>query len=229
MDEESEHEGALRVVTLASGNETAALIGLLEGITAELSWQPGSQLRDDAGQAVHFAARGDGALAGGLQLVPASACDVLPCERVWPDHRLPRRAQTAHISILAVCREFRGTADLLWPLCVAMWRYCAAHGILDISLEATPKVYALYRRLGWPLEVVGDLRPHWGEDCLLCKMGVAEVAGAMVVRATRSASYRGIVGMMSQFQEPLSRCHAGTAFPLPWTRASGIVGDTGGH
>lgn len=197
----------LSVSSLSAFRETDALIGLLEEIAAELSWQPGEQLRDYASQAVHFAAYIDGALAGGLQLVPASACAVLPCERVWPDARLPRREQTAHISVPAVWREYRGGAGLLWPLCVAMWRYCAERGVLDISLETTPKVYALYRRLGWPLEVVGDLRPHWGEDCLLCKMGVAEVAGAMVIRAPRSPAYREIVGMMSRAQEAPASCH----------------------
>jgi ribosomal protein S18 acetylase RimI-like enzyme len=193
---DGEHGG--RAVSLCGADEAAGLIGLLEGIAAELSWQPGDQLRAYAGLAVHFAAYVDGALAGGLQLVPALACDILPCERVWPDVRLPRRERTAHISILAVRREYRGNAGLLWPLAVALWRHCAASGIANVSLEATPNTYRAYRRLGWPLEVVGDLRPHWGEDCLLCRMGVAEVAGNLLLRATRSATYRRIVARMGQ-------------------------------
>ena len=186
-----------RVVRLTRPSEVESLLALLEEIAAELSWQPDDQLRDHAGRSIHFAAYVDDALAGGLQLVPASA-GLLPCERVWPDVRLPRRAETAHISILAVRREYRGAAGLLWPLGVALWRHCAAAGVLSVTLEATPKVYHLYRRLGWPLEVVGDLRPHWGEDCLLCRMGVAEVAGSLLLRATRSGTYRQIVGMMSR-------------------------------
>jgi len=190
------------VVQLCGTDETARLIDVLEEIAAELSWQPGKQLHNYRAQAVHFAAYVDGVLAGGLQLVPAPLCDVLPCELVWPDVRLPRRAQTAHISVLAVRREYRGTAELLWPLCVAMWRYCAAHDIADISLEVTPKTFRLYRRLGWPLEIVGDLRPHWGEECCyLCRMGTADVAGAMLLRTLRSAAYRDIVGMMSRPSE----------------------------
>lgn len=138
-----------------------------------------------------------------MQLVPAARCRTLPCELVWPEVRLPRRAQTAHISILALRKEYRGTADLLWPLCVAMWRHCAAHRIADISLEVTPDLYRLYLRLGWPLEIVGDLRPHWGEDrCYLCRMGTADVAGAMLLRTLRSAEYRDIVGLMSRPWEP---------------------------
>lgn len=177
--------------------EASLLVAMLEQIAAELSWQPGEQLRNYVAEAVHFAAYIDGALAGGLQLVPAAGCITLPWERVWPDVRLPRRNETAHISILAVKREYRGTGGLLWPLCAAMWRYCVARRIADISLEVTPDTYRLYRRLGWPLEIVGDLRTHWGEDCYLCRMGVAEVAGAMLMKAPRSTVYRDVVAMMS--------------------------------
>ncbi len=185
-------------VKLCTPTEAVHLVGLLEQIAAELSWQPGQQLRSYAPQAVHFAAYAGGLLAGGMQLVPAALCTTLPCELVWPEVKLPRRAETAHISIMALCREQRGTAKLLWPLCIAMWRYCAANGITDISLEVTPKLYQLYKRLGWPLEIVGDLRLHWGEPCLLCRMGAVDVAGAMVIKATRSPAYRSIVAMMSQ-------------------------------
>ena len=186
-------------VRQCGADEAARLVGLLERIAADLTWQPSGQLRNYEAQAVHFAAYVGGVLAGGMQLVPAALCHTLPCELVWPEVRLPRRAETAHISILAVKKEYRGTAQLLWPLCVAMWRYCAAHRIADISLEVTPDLYRLYLRLGWPLEIVGDLRPHWGEDrCYLCRMGTADVAGAMLLRTLRSAEYRDIVGLMSR-------------------------------
>ncbi len=193
-----EEEPQNTAVQVCDSNECDRLIVMLEQIAAELMWQPGEQLRAYAPAAVHFAAYAGGALAGGLQLVPASLCETLPCELVWPEVRLPRRTETAHISIMALRREYRGTAHLLWPLCVAMWRYCAAHHIADISLEVTPDLYRLYRRLGWPLEIVGSLRPHWGEDCFLCRMGAAEVAGDMVIRAMRSRSYRRIVGLMTR-------------------------------
>lgn len=182
-------------------DESGTVIELLEEIAAELCWQPGRQLRDYQTQAVHFAAYAGGVLAGGLQLVPASLGETLPCERVWPEVRLPRRADTAHIAIMALRREHRGTAGLLWPLCIALWRYCAVNHIADISLEVTPHLYRLYRRLGWPLEVVGELRPHWGEGCYLCRMGTLDVAGAMMTRAMRASSYRGIVALMSRPEE----------------------------
>ena len=57
-----------------------------------------------------------------------------------------------------------------------LWRSCEAQGITELWLEATPPTLAVYRRLGFPLKVVGELRTHWGEDCYLCRMGVAEVA-----------------------------------------------------
>ena len=188
-----------KAVQVYDTSDGAQLIGLLEGIASELSWQPGEQLRKYQAQAVHFTASVDGVLAGGLQLVPASLCKTLPCELVWPDVCLPQRMETAHISVLAIQREYRGGGRLLWPLCIAMWRYCVDNAIADISLEVTPKTYALYKRLGWPLEIIGDLRQHWGEDyCYLCRMGVAEVAGAMLMKAPRSDLYRSIVGLMSQ-------------------------------
>ena len=193
---EQQTERAL--IKLCLPEEAIHLVDLLEQIAAELSWQPGQQMRAYASQAVHFAAYADGILAGGMQLVPAMLCEMLPCELVWPDVHLPQRAQTAHISIMALCQEYRGTAKLLWPLCVAMWRYCAVNGITSISLEVTPKLFHLYKRLGWPLEIIGDLRLHWGEPCLLCRMGTVDVAGAMVLKATRSQTYQAIVAMMSQ-------------------------------
>ena len=190
-------------VRQCTAKEAGQLIGLLEEIAAELTWQPGEQLRSCASAAVHFAAYVDGTLAGGLQLVPATRCQTLPCELVWPEVRLPNRADTAHISVMAVRREYRGSAGLMWPLCVAMWRYCVAQRITDITLEVTPKTYHLYKRLGWPLEIVGDLRPHWGDDlCYLCRMEAARVAGAMLLKAPRSAVYRDIVGLMSLPWEP---------------------------
>ncbi len=193
---ENQQQGA--VVQTCGMDEAVQLIELLEQIAADLSWQPGQQLREYQAQAVHFAAYADGVLAGGMQLVPATLSQTLPCELVWPEVTLPRRDLTAHIAIMALRPEHRGTAGLLWPLCIAMWRYCASHGLTDISLEVTPDLYRLYRRLGWPLEIVGSLRPHWGEDtCYLCRMGVAEVAGEMMIRATHAPSYRGIVSLMS--------------------------------
>lgn len=208
------------LVQICGDEEAGQLVGQLETVAAELSWQPGSQLRSYAASAIHFAAYVDGVLAGGLQLVPSALSETLPCELVWPEVRLPNRAETAHISIMAVRREYRGSAGLMWPLCVAMWRYCVAQRITDITLEVTPKTYLLYKRLGWPLEIVGELRPHWGDDlCYLCRMEAAQVAGAMLLKAPRSAAYRDIVSLMSRpWDAPVP-----ARLPLQPAAASGIV------
>ena len=215
---EDKHRDAC--VQVCDTTESAQLLDVLEGIAAELSWQPGQQLRAYASMAIHFAAYVNGVLAGGLQLVPSALCETLPCELVWPEVSLPSRARTAHISIMAVRREYRGAAGLMWPLCVAMWRYCVAQRITDITLEVTPKTYLLYKRLGWPLEIIGDLRPHWGDDlCYLCRMEAAQVAGAMLLKAPRSAAYRDIVGLMSQpWDAPVP-----ARLPLQPSAASGIL------
>ena len=194
-----EHPCLRAEIRICNGLESAQLVAVLEGIADELAWQSGNQLRSYESTSIHFAAYVDGVLAGGLQLVPSALNQTLPCELVWPEVRLPSRDGTAHISIMAVRREYRGSVGLMWPLCVAMWRYCAAHRITDITLEVTPKTYLLYKRLGWPLEIVGELRPHWGDDlCYLCRMEAVEVAGAMLLKAPRSATYRDIVGLMSR-------------------------------
>ena len=68
-----------------------------------------------------------------------------------------------------------------------------ARGIEAIVIEATPPMLARYRRLGFDLTVIGELRPHWGEDCYLCQADATLVAGAMLRRAVRSPAFRAIV------------------------------------
>ena len=67
-------------------------------------------------------------------------------------------------------------------------------------LEATPSTLRLYRRLGWPLEVVGELRMHWGEECYLCRMDVQEVAAALAAKARKSDTYRVLVEQAHQLR-----------------------------
>jgi hypothetical protein len=74
-----------------------------------------------------------------------------------------------------------------------MWRWCVGEGIATLSLEVTPRVLPLYRRLGWPLQIRGEARVHWGEECYLCTLGVPEVAEALLRRAGRSPYYRHII------------------------------------
>lgn len=111
---------------------------------------------------------------------------------MWPDADLAG-AVTAHVTILALERPYRGRPGLFGPLCVELWRWCHDRNVAQIVIEATPPTLRLYRRLGWPLEVIGELRPHWGEECYLCRMGVRQVAEALADRAGRSPSYRLLV------------------------------------
>lgn len=64
---------------------------------------------------------------------------------------------------------------------------------MTLFIEVTPRVLPLYHRLGWPLNIVGELRSHWGEDCYLCTLGIPEVAEALLRRAEHSPYYRQIV------------------------------------
>jgi hypothetical protein len=36
--------------------------------------------------------------------------------------------------------------------------------IATLLIEVTPRVLPLYWRLGWPLQIRGELRRHWGEE-----------------------------------------------------------------
>ncbi len=178
-----------RVTRLTQPEEVSELIGLLEGLARDLGWQPGGQLRADREAAFHLAARVDSLTVGGLQVVLGG--QALPFRQVWPDVAAPEAA--AHVTILALHPEWRGRAGLMWPLCVALWRVCKESGVQALLLEATPPTLKVYRRLGFPLEVIGELRMHWGEECHLCRMEMAEVEAVLRGKAERSPAYRKII------------------------------------
>lgn len=180
-----------RVTRLTQPDEVGELIGVLEGLARDLGWRPGGQLRADCGAALHLAARANGRTVGGLQVVFGAAGQTPPHQRVWPDVAAPKAA--AHVTILALHPEWRGRAGLMWPLCVALWRVCKESGVQTLLLEATPPTLRVYRRLGFPLEVIGELRMHWGEECYLCRMGMAEVEAVLRGKAERSPAYRKII------------------------------------
>ena len=167
---------------------------LFEAVSEEQGWQPGAALRDFRPQSVYFALNraDEESFIGGLQLVLPDASGRLPCQAVWPDVQgVPQRS--AHIAILAVEAAYRGTPLLFWHLAVEMWRYGVSHGLTTLFIEVTPRVLPLYRRLGWPLTIVGERRVHWGEACYLCTLGLPEVARVLLEKAEHSAYYRQIV------------------------------------
>ena len=112
---------------------------------------------------------------------------------VWPEVELGDETGAAHVTILALKEAYRGRCGLFWPLCVELWRLCRRQDVRTLLLEATPPTLRLYRRLGWPLEIVGDLRRHWGEDCYLCGMDVRAVAETLTEKALRAETYRDLV------------------------------------
>lgn len=185
--------GAARVVRLTRTDEVESLLSVLEGVACELLWQPGDDLRAWQENTRHLAILIGDTIAGGLQAVCGAASNPLPYRRVWPEVDVIDAAYAAHVTVLALDRKYRGRPDLFGPLCVELWRSCAADGIETIIIEATPATLAVYRRLGWPLEIIGELRRHWGEECYLCRMGVREVAEALSLKARRSPSHRRMV------------------------------------
>jgi ribosomal protein S18 acetylase RimI-like enzyme len=173
-------EDTIRVVRLTSLAEVTRLRAVLERIAAELSWQPGDQLCAYQDTALHLAVRVGRELAGGLQVVMSVGGTGLSYRLVWPEVEATGTA-TAHVTMLALEKQYRGRPGLFGPLCVELWRCCTDRGIEQIVIEATPPTLRLYRRL------------HWGEECYLCAMGVREVADALAEKAERALSYRLLV------------------------------------
>ena len=98
------------------------------------------------------------------------------------------------MTVLALQSRYRNRPSLFWSLCAELWRFLVAEGMEAVILEATPAMLARYCRLGFPLERIGELRLHWGEDCYLCRMDLRMVAGAMLMQAGKSPIYRTHVG-----------------------------------
>ena len=173
--------------------EIERVIQLFEEIAVEQSWQSGNQLRAYPENSVYFALYVNGDLAGALQLVQGNADEGLPCLTVWPELNLLGRADVADVALMALGKDYRGSRKLFWLLCTEMWRYCVRHNINELWIEATPKIIALERRLGWPLQISGDLRLHWGEYCHPCKMSVAEAQQGVGAKAEYSQNYKKIM------------------------------------
>lgn len=183
----------MRAYVPVHGCDAAELIAIFERIADEECWKPADQLRAHVDRSVYFPAECDGQIVGGIQLELDDGSGFWSFQHVWPDAKPENDAVTAHIAVLALIPEVRGRQRLFWMPCLEMWRYCRAHGIVDLWLEATPTTLAIYRRIGWPLEIVGDLAIHWGELCYLCRMGVGEVEAALVRRSETSKTYSELV------------------------------------
>ncbi len=182
--------GGTEVAALTSLCEIEAMVELLEAIAREEGWQPGGQLGAWLQGATYFAVFVEGSLAGGIQLVRPTAGGALPCDQVWPELKSQVCPDCAHIVVFAIRKEYRARPGVLWLPCLEVWRYCRRFGIRELWLEATPSTLRVYRRLGWPLETVGEARLHWGEECVLCRVDLDEAAAAVAERACTSEFYR---------------------------------------
>lgn len=182
-----------RVVCYASQNEAEPLLSFFENIAQEQDWKPSDQLRAYPLTSVSFGLEVDGKLAGGLQLIHGNEIESLPCLTVWPELELQGRTDVADIALLAIDPAQRGKQDLFWLLCVEMWRYCRDNQIDYLWAEVTPANLRLYRRLGWPLQIAGPLREHWGEECYPCCMTLDAAKHEVEIKASKSDFYRRIL------------------------------------
>jgi GNAT superfamily N-acetyltransferase len=179
--------------------DQSAIVQLFEEIAAAEGWQPGDQLRAHIARSTYFGIWDKERLAGGLQLVSPDEAGELPSHLVWPELPVVERGTPVlHAAVLAVLPEYRGHdgGAAFWGLGSALWRYCIQQEVKAIWLEATPKMLRCYRLLGWPLEVIGELRTHWGEPVYPCKLEMRAVAGSLAERALTSTTYRGIIDTM---------------------------------
>lgn len=187
-------EGRIEVVCLTQKDEIGKLVQLFADVAQEQGWQPEEALDAWAQRsqyfALHIKEKGLSFL-GGLQLVLPDGQGRVPSHAVWPE--VPTQTRSAHVAILALEASHRGQTLLFWRLTIEMWRYCVGQGITTLFIEVTPRVLPLYRRLGWPLQIVGEKRMHWGEECYLCTLGIPDVARTLLQKAETSPYYHEII------------------------------------
>lgn len=181
------------ITRLDHPSEQSPLIALFAQIVEEQSWQPHNQLYAYPLSSVYFEVKVEGVLAGGLQLVRSGSSEGLPCLTVWPELALQDRSDVADVALFAVAKPYRGKSHLFWRTLVEAWRYSDAHMITELWMELAPPDLRVYRRLGVPLEIRGPLRPHWGEECYPCCMGIAAIEEVFIAKAKQVPLYRAIV------------------------------------
>jgi hypothetical protein len=221
-------DGGVGVTQLTHSNEIADLVELFAAIAHEQGWQPAGALQRHLSRSVYFGlqeALPSATLVGGLQLVLPGPGGHLPCYEVWPEAGPPQSTgstRLAHIAMLGILEEHRGDSLAFWRLAVEMWRYCVEQRLSTLLIEVTPRVLPLYRRLGWPLQILEQPRMHWGEECYLCTLEIAEVAQVLLQRMPTSVQYGAIVGQA--FRVPaLERARPTTETPLTETSPLELV------
>ena len=212
MDRLFRNQEGMQVGVLTETQQVERLLAVFADVAAEQGWQPGAYLQQRPATARYIAAQAGNEVVGGFQVVLPDAEGRWAFQSVWPEVTLETAPRTAHIAILAIQPQYRGSVRLFWSLCAECWRFCVGQGIEALTLEVTPLMLRRYCRLGWPLEVIGDLRLHWGEDCYLCQVDLRSVAGSMLMRCVRSPIYRPLVYQASR---PLEQASCPALLTLP--------------
>lgn len=185
-------EESERRVLLMRADEAEPLFRVFSAVAREQGWDVQGELAADSDHAVIFAAECDRELVGGIKLVLGNP-DGLPITRVWPEMSLVGRVDVADLALLAFRQGCRGSIEALWSVCVEMWRYCVEQDIHEVWAELPPRNLRLYRRIGWPFQVMGELRSHWGEPCLPCMMMVSAARSVVEARADSSGLLRDVL------------------------------------
>lgn len=174
---------------LASQIEIDEAQALFERVSLEMEWRREPASPSAVAPYVFASYVGD-RIAGAIEVRPPGASGRLPILDTWPELRLDRFDRHAELVLLAVAPDFRGSTACLWALCVEMWRHCRNIGLQTLLMEVPPRNVRIYRRLGWPLEVIGPDRLHWGEPCFPCSLCLDAVAASVLEKADRLPELR---------------------------------------
>lgn len=166
-----------------TSEEVDELVQLFATIASQENWRPGDDLLRYQDRSVYLAGASGDSIIGGIQLVLGDGQQPLPFTLTWPEICCPSNPRVGHVLILALDKGHRGGLGFFGLLSLCLWRECKIRGIEELWLEATPAKLKVYRRLGWPLNVRGELREHWGEPCVLCSLSVAEAEAGVRARS----------------------------------------------
>lgn len=177
------------VILEQTTEEAGEAIEFLAQVSAEKGWQPPpGALEAYPDRSVFLVHRDESGILGALKLVRGGKNRRLPVMQVWPEFVLDTRNNIAELSVLALKTCSRGRQAFL-PLTAAVWRYCMSRGINELWAELEPRMVAVYRRFGWPFEVMGELREYWGDPLYPCRLFGEDWLDEHVTRADKSPRY----------------------------------------
>lgn len=177
------------VILEQTTEEAAETIEFLEQVSEEKGWQPPpGALEAYPDRSVFLVHQDESGILGALKLVWGGTGQRLPVMQVWPEFTLDRRNNIAELSVLAINTCARGRQAFL-PLTAAVWRYCMSRGINELWAELEPRMVAVYRRFGWPFQVMGELRDYWGDPLYPCRLFGEDWLDEHVTRADKSPRY----------------------------------------